>query len=324
MAGLKVAKKALDMAKKARMKRAKDMGFDPKKTWYHGTDQDITEFSPEKFGASTGAESAAQGVWTTDKRKVAQSYADYSATGAKVNNLIKQADAAGDRGDWDKYDELISEAERMESLFSDPKARQVGQNIMPLKTRGNYLKYDAAGESFEGLGEDFNDIIRRAKEEGFDGVEFANLDDAVGLSDALATHRVTFDPANIRSVNAAFDPAKADSPNLLAQIGGISPAAGIAAASLAPTEQAQAATFSPFAASVKPYTAMERLQAGYPQEAIPARFPALGQIANKIDGYQDPTGLLFDTSGTAEYLRRFGEGGTTGQRLGRAFGALPF
>lgn len=309
---------AMDLA--SRMKRAKEMGFDIRRPFYHGTDQDITAFSPERFGGATGAESAKQGVWTTDKRRVAQSYADYAATGAKIDRLVKQADAAGDAGDWDKYDELITEAERLESSFADPKNRLSGQNIMPVASRGRYLKHDAKGESFEGLGEVFSEIIRRARAGGYDGVEFKNLDDAVGLTDSLATHRVTFDPSNIRSVNAAFDPAKADSSDLLAGIGGLAPIAG-GAALMAPTDRAQAGMINPYSPTQIGTALLQRGGPLMQQEAVPARFPALHRVANLIGGIQDPTGLALDTSGTADYLRNFGEGNPS---FLRALGAMPF
>jgi hypothetical protein len=55
--------------------------------------------------------------------------------------------------------------------------------------------------------------IRRAKKAGHDGVIFKNLSDGADID----TIMVAFDPSQIRSVNAAFDPDFADSGNLLAQ-----------------------------------------------------------------------------------------------------------
>lgn len=47
------------------------------------------------------------------------------------------------------------------------------------------------------------------------------VDEAGYGVDRQATHYAVFDPSNIRSVNAAFDPAKRDSANLLASAAGI-------------------------------------------------------------------------------------------------------
>lgn len=81
---------------------------------------------------------------------------------------------------------------------------------------------------------------------------------------------------------------------------------------------------TPEQALAQPYSAMERLSAGRPSEARAAKYPSLHSFANKIDGLQDPTGMLVDFSGTADYLRNFGEDDTVGRKLLRAFGAAPF
>lgn len=60
------------------------------------------------------------------------------------------------------------------------------------------------------------DTIRKAKEGGHDGIVLAN-----GTDNGQRAHNqyLVFDPRNIRSVNAEFDPAKADSPNLMYAMG---------------------------------------------------------------------------------------------------------
>tara|TARA_R100001369_G_scaffold12204_1_gene26156 strand:- start:2026 stop:3249 length:1224 start_codon:yes stop_codon:yes gene_type:complete len=211
-------KRGISMDYDSRMARAKEQGHES--GWYHGTGSDIEAFDPSKAGTATLSESAKQGTWLTDDPEItANSYANYAATDAKVEGKVRQADAAGDRGDWDLYDKLTNEAETLESDFYDDRKR--GQNIMPLSSRGKLKKMDAKGESFSYAENNINDFIRKAKSEGFDGVEIANLDDAVGRVDVPATHRLVFDPANIRSVNAAFDPADIGKSGLLKSVGGV-------------------------------------------------------------------------------------------------------
>jgi hypothetical protein len=56
-----------------------------------------------------------------------------------------------------------------------------------------------------------------AKAEGYDGLKVTNLSDEAGYGNYRpATHYGIFDPKNIRSRFAKFDPAKADSSDLLA------------------------------------------------------------------------------------------------------------
>lgn len=82
------------------------------------------------------------------------------------------------------------------------------------------------------------------------------------------------------------------------------------------------------APAVSPYSPAQigtaLLQRGGPlmqQEAIPARFPGLHGLANIIEDWRDPTGVLVDFKGTADYLRRFGEGEPS---VMRSIGAVPF
>lgn len=102
-------------------------------------------------------------------------------------------------------------------------------SIMPLYVRGRIKTVtpdDAAqlmipgsrGQQMAYRSKDFARIIDQAKAEGFDGVRFKNVNEGA-VGDQIAI----FDPSNIRSVNAAFDPDKAASPILTAGAGGKRP-----------------------------------------------------------------------------------------------------
>lgn len=208
---------------------------------YHGTDQDVENFDPRRFGYSTGANSAGKGAWMVDNPDIAAGYADYAASDAKVQRIIAAADRAERKGKWADYDSLITEAENLEDSWrkGGADARNMGQNVMPLSRAGRYYEYDAGGSSYFELEDEVNDIIKQAKAQGYDGVTFNNLDDAAGRVDMPANHTLVFDPKNLRSVNAAFDPAKKDSANLMASVGG---AAVLGGAALSP-EDAEAGVF---------------------------------------------------------------------------------
>lgn len=183
---------------------------------YHGTPSDFDSFSGKFLGKVTRATSSKSGFFFASTPRTAQSYADHGATVAPVQELVEKAEKSGDRGNWDKYDELMLEAEQLEaSMVGDGMAR--GQNIMPVYLSiQNPLEIDAAGENPEGIG-GIDPLIKRAQREGRDGVIIRNFDDAAGLYNELADHFIAFKPEQIKSAignRGTFDPAD---PNILNQ-----------------------------------------------------------------------------------------------------------
>jgi len=93
-----------------------------------------------------------------------------------------------------------------------------GANVMPVYVRGKIgtekdweqARQEMLAEGVKPQGHNplQAEIQRRLKEKGFDGLNM------------FGNETVIFDPANIRSVNAAFDPAKTGSSNLMAGVGG--------------------------------------------------------------------------------------------------------
>lgn len=130
---------AMDQA--SRMQRAREMGFDTDKTWYHGTASDFDAFTPSEKGLS------GPGVYLTDDPGRATKYA-FAAT----------EDGSGSR-------------------------------ILPVHVRGRIASYNMPADE--------------AKAQGFTG------------RGSLGPEAVIFDPADIRSVNANFDPAKVGQNGLL-------------------------------------------------------------------------------------------------------------
>jgi hypothetical protein len=205
----------------SRMARVREMGFDT--DVYHGTDADIKSFDNAKRGRVTGAGSAQEAHWFVDNPDTAGGYSDLASSKA-VDDLVEQSQAAERAGKWDDAHNLMVQAEALEQSGG-----KGGQNVMPLMIRGKNLKeFDADGKMMYDLEEgQLNAWAKEAKAEGFDGLKVTNLSDEAGYGNYRpATHYGIFDPKNIRSRFAKFDPAKADSADILAGVGGIAAAGG--------------------------------------------------------------------------------------------------
>lgn len=135
--------------------------------------------------------------------------------------------------------------------------------VLPLLTRGNMMVVDGGGERFANLSLDrlrrslpeekraqFDEMVRRYKADftgnpgrittndlediahgmGYDGFDVRNVRDTYnthGPKSPVATVRAVFDPANLRSPEAAFNPARANRRNLLAGLAVAAPVSGI-------------------------------------------------------------------------------------------------
>lgn len=179
---------------------------------FHGTTGDIKRFDSAMQGQNTGAQSARMGFFFTNDVTTAESYANYSATDARIQRLIQEADKAEQRGDWDTYDSKVQEYEALDASFNDPQNRLAGQNVLPVYlSLQNPMIVDANGENAEGF--DIPSAIKRAKRGRHDGLVINNLDDAAGLVDRPASHYVVFNPAQVKSATGnrgTFDPANPD------------------------------------------------------------------------------------------------------------------
>jgi hypothetical protein len=216
-------KPALPMDEASRMARAKEQGFNVDKKYFHGTDTDIKEIDPSKFGGATRAESARQGFWSASKPSTAESYANHAARDAKVGNMIEDSYKYAEKGDWDKHDELQAAAEMLERESAAGK----GQNIMPLYASGNIKKINMNGADFMDEQDYINNQIKDAKANGFDGVEFGRLIDDVGLTGDEADHLIMFNPEKLRSTSAKFDPKNKGSASLLGGLGALGLGVGL-------------------------------------------------------------------------------------------------
>jgi hypothetical protein len=146
--------KGLDMSQAGRMGRAKEMGYDTSKVFYHGTDADITAFR------ASGRGTFGEGVYLAGDAEHASGYANVD-----------------------------------------------GGNVLPVYVRGKIATAADIDPSIPDAGGGI-DKANDAYKKGFSGY----LHRYTNGSEEL----IVFDPRNIRSVNAAFDPEKSTSSTLLA------------------------------------------------------------------------------------------------------------
>ena len=107
--------------------------------------------------------------------------------------------------------------------------KKAGANIAPTRIKGNFLEVDSVDDFWSRFGGDSDEqAVINAIDAGYDGIKykrpyqyFDNDQKKFINTDEMQTHVNVFDPKNIRSTNAAFDPAKKDSSNLLASAGGL-------------------------------------------------------------------------------------------------------
>lgn len=177
--------KGLDMSQEARMQRAKDMGFDTDVVMYRGG-------RPYDEGVKRPIR------WFSDDASIASDYAqeDKQAVSAFYINKGKQLvlDVQGD--DW-----------------SEISVDKIGASDAELM---NYLK-DNYGDKI--TTDELADEIEQSWDDEYDSIMFKDIYD--GSMDAPQGNVLAViwpdARAKIRSVNAAFDPDYADSPNILRQ-----------------------------------------------------------------------------------------------------------
>jgi hypothetical protein len=207
MGGARKAASRLPMDHASRMARADEMfPIDA----YHGTNENIIEFSNAARGGSTKAQSAKKAHWFIDDPSSASGYAELAGQ-KKVDDLINASQQAERVGDWDAAHELMVKAEKLDQVSGR------GENVMPVRLGGKLKEIDMDGIQYDPDDVNLSAILDEAKLEGYDGVKFLDFSDEAGYGVYNpATHYAIFNPVNIRSKYAKFDPAKKDSADLLA------------------------------------------------------------------------------------------------------------
>ena len=243
--------KALDMSQEARMARARGMGFDVDRPVYHGTDRTIDAFDPAQIGSSQDNRLfGGRGFYFSTDKRSAGMYGDnvIEARGRLGNTLDLTnekplaellPDAVEPRTGktlgalLDDYNKSATNL-RIEDVsvkevrpgFFEVQWKVGGEWKMkqpnPLVSRVE-LSDDPSGYAFARQQElppdprqittshiDPAELTRAAQSAGFGSIR------APASIGTAGDEIVIFDPRNIRSTQAAFDPARADSADLLA------------------------------------------------------------------------------------------------------------
>ncbi len=193
----RAVEKGLDMSQEVRVTRAKKMGFDTSQVLYHGTDIDISEFKP---GLRTGE----FGIYFAEDPDFAGEFTERREGGNIIPTYIKTENPLdisdiGPFVDENNIDGLIE-------LFPTEMQSFVEESFKDLQETkvGDIFTFNVI-ENSQGL----SDAL---KEGGIDEIIFEDWGAGAG-----ETAHVIFDPKNIRSINAAFDPDFKESSQILAQ-----------------------------------------------------------------------------------------------------------
>lgn len=205
----KVAEAALDMAPEARAQRAADQGYTVDA--YHGSGADIEAFNPKNLDRKKPtAHFLDIGIHASEAPETANTYANFSQFPSHLKGMA--SDAKG--GTPTVYPVKINPGNVADITSSVPEEiRQRFVSEMSGKFSPATMKKYTSMMDYDPLGalaihqKTFGNQAARDLFSGYDSVRY-NWDEG--------NQRVVFDPSQVRSRFAAFDPAKAGSSDLLA------------------------------------------------------------------------------------------------------------
>ncbi len=182
-----LSKVPLDMSSSARMQRAQDLGFNTDRPLYHYTDKlenggefNQLSISPENVQTKLG-----RGIYTSPDNEYGDRY------------IRKKRDMSGAYDENARAMSLYARGNIATETDYDAAYRAATKNLNIARGRAPDI------ETKIRIRNDIqNETQRLLKNQGFSGVQF--MDEVM-----------IFDPKDVRSINAEFDPTKADSADLL-------------------------------------------------------------------------------------------------------------
>lgn len=224
----------LPMDEASRLARAKEMGFDTDTVYYHGTGSNIKEFDPKYVGL--GNDLYGSGFYFTNNKDLADRYATHKTweslgrdpslipkgTPNTIEAYLKLEKAVPKKGKMTRGQirELIKSSPELDDhLWNFGDYEHYGKEKILNEAVDIY--YTNQFTPLDTLNKISNDFYR-----GYEGDYLANIQNKIGwdhvLTEADGKKVVTvFKPQQIRSTKAKFDPAKKDSADLLAGLGGL-------------------------------------------------------------------------------------------------------
>jgi hypothetical protein len=316
------------VVKDQRIKQAKDAGFDTDTVYYHGSDSDIEEFRmPSRDTGQT--KTVGTGVFMSSSPDVASSYAK-SIDGAAVYPVyINKKDFLKVRpvGKGNFWSDIPTDGLVVEFPDGSTKPATEVFDLDSASTDTDELSRLARSQGHKGLiiegivdtgyggAGEYRYATKYLQEKGYDvSLPIGSTKEAYDKISAVPSEVmnaarlyaqekllspadvvVSFEPKNIRSINAEFDPEKKDSPQILASSPFAAGVAGLGAASLLAPDQAEAGGLGSLPAATKKARAESVKQAkeqGYDLKNV--MYHASKQdIKEFVPGYSD--GLVFLT-----------------------------
>jgi hypothetical protein len=316
------------VVKDQRIKQAKDAGFDTDTVYYHGSDSDIEEFRmPSRDTGQT--KTVGTGVFMSSSPDVASSYAK-SIDGAAVYPVyINKKEFLKIRPELEGNSWASISTDGLVVEFPDGSTKPATEvfDLDSASTDTDELSRLARSQGHKGLiiegivdtgyggAGEYRYATKYLQEKGYDvSLPIGSTKEAYDKISAVPSEVmnaarlyaqekllspadvvVSFDPKNIRSINAEFDPEKKDSPQILASSPFAAGVAGLGAASLLAPDQAEAGGLGSLPAATKKARAESVKQAkeqGYDLDNV--MYHASKQdIKEFVPGYSD--GLVFLT-----------------------------
>ncbi|MEI6035070.1 MAG: hypothetical protein WCS65_12430 [Verrucomicrobiae bacterium] len=175
----------------------------------HGSGARFDTFKREFAGSTTEAKSAAEAFFFSDGERTPKAYAVYAAEEGPIKDLMRRADHAEKRGDWDEYERLIIQAEEMsfgEAGYDATLKRRENAVVYNVFLRGRFMEMDADGmtpdelsraKQFKEFDGSITAAIKEAKRLGYDGLKITNFDDAPNVVEP-STHYAVFNSNQIK------------------------------------------------------------------------------------------------------------------------------
>jgi hypothetical protein len=311
------------VVKDQRIKQAKDAGFDTDTVYYHGADADITEFRmPSRETGQT--KTVGTGVFMSSSPDVASSYAK-SIDGAAVYPVyINKKEFLKIRPELEGNSWASISTDGLVVEFPDGSTKPATEvfDLDSASTDTDELSRLARSQGHKGLiiegivdtgyggAGEYRYATKYLQEKGYDvSLPIGSTKEAYDKISAVPSEVmnaarlyaqekllnpadvvVSFDPKNIRSINAEFDPEKKDSPQILAS----APFVGGAALAMGSVQDARAAQLAAEAAGAEVF--------------MDAASGIVGPIAGGVAGLVEYLNPYSDREGKGERIKRYREG----------------
>jgi hypothetical protein len=311
------------VVKDQRIKQAKDAGFDTDTVYYHGADADIEEFRmPSRETGQT--KTVGTGVFMSSSPDVASSYAK-SIDGAAVYPVyINKKEFLKIRPELEGNSWASISTDGLVVEFPDGSTKPATEvfDLDSASTDTDELSRLARSQGHKGLiiegivdtgyggAGEYRYATKYLQEKGYDvSLPIGSTKEAYDKISAVPSEVmnaarlyaqekllnpadvvVSFDPKNIRSINAEFDPEKKDSPQILAS----APFVGGAALAMGSVQDARAAQLAAEAAGAEVF--------------MDAASGIVGPIAGGVAGLVEYLNPYSDREGKGERIKRYREG----------------